>query len=85
MAAGVLQAARQLAVKAPEDLSLVGFDDFQIASRLWPTLTTIRTPTREIGRLAVERLIGREDEARDHQDRLPILVVRDSTAPPRES
>lgn len=60
MAAGVLQAARQLGVRVPEDLSLVGFDDFQIASRLWPTLTTIRTPTREIGRLAVERLIGRE-------------------------
>ena len=82
MAAGVLQAARQLSVRVPEDLSLVGFDDFQIASRLWPTLTTVRTPTREIGRIAVERLIGRDDEGRDPQSRLPILVVRESTAPP---
>jgi LacI family transcriptional regulator len=84
MAAGVLQAARQLGVRLPEDLSLVGFDDFQIASRLWPTLTTVRTPTREIGRIAVERLIGRDDDARDPQSRLPVLIVRESTAPPRK-
>ena len=82
MAAGVLQAARQLGIRVPEDLSLVGFDDFQIASRLWPTLTTVRTPTREIGRLAVDRLMGREDDSRDPKSRLPSLVVRESTAPP---
>jgi len=79
MAAGVLQAARELGVRVPEDLSLVGFDDFQIASRLWPTLTTVRTPTREIGRLAAERLMGRDDDARDPKGRLPMLVVRNST------
>jgi len=81
MAAGVLQAARQLGLSAPGDVSVVGFDDFQIASRVWPALTTIRTPTREIGRLAAERLIGGEVEARAEQDRLPALVVRDSTGP----
>jgi len=81
MAAGVLQAARQLRVRVPEDLSVVGFDDFEIARRLWPSLTTIRTPTREIGRLAVERLMGRGDEGRDLKDRLPLLVVRESTGP----
>jgi LacI family transcriptional regulator len=83
MAAGVLQAARQLGLSIPEDLSVVGFDDFQIASRIWPALTTIRTPTREIGRLAVERLLGLEDEERDPKGRLPALVVRDSTAAPK--
>jgi LacI family transcriptional regulator len=82
MAAGVLQAARQAGVRVPDELSVVGFDDFQIASRLWPTLTTIRTPTREIGRLAAERLMGRDDEGRDPKSRLPALVVRESTAPP---
>ena len=80
MAAGVLHAARQMDVRVPEDLSVVGFDDFQIASRLWPTLTTIRTPTREIGRLAAERLIGRKSES-NPQDRLPSLVVRQSSGP----
>jgi LacI family transcriptional regulator len=81
MAAGVLQAARQLGLSVPGDVSVVGFDDFQIASRVWPALTTIRTPTREIGRLAAERLIGGEVEARAEQDRLPSLVVRESTGP----
>lgn len=82
MAAGVLQAARQLDVRVPQDLSVVGFDDFQIASRLWPPLTSVRTPTREIGRLAVERLMGRDDPKRAPEDRLPTLVVRESTAAP---
>ena len=82
MAAGVLHAARELDVRVPEDLSVVGFDDFQIASRLWPTLTTVRTPTREIGRLAAERLIGRADDGgRDPKDRLPHLMVRQSSGP----
>jgi LacI family transcriptional regulator len=69
-------------VRVPQDLSVVGFDDFQIASRLWPTLTTVRTPTREIGRLAVERLMARDDPKRDPDSRLPTLVVRESTAAP---
>ena len=82
MAAGVLQAARQMQLKVPEDLSIVGFDDFQIASRLWPTLTTVRTPTREIGRLAATRLLGRnESEGRNPEDRLPALVIRESSGP----
>jgi LacI family transcriptional regulator len=81
MAAGVLQAARQSGVRVPEDLSVVGFDDFEIARRLWPSLTTIRTPTREIGRLAVERLMGLGDEGRDLKDRLPALVIRESSGP----
>ncbi len=83
MAAGVLHAARQAGLKVPGDLSVVGFDDFQIASRVWPALTTIRAPTREIGRWAAERLLGLgEDEKRDPDWRLPSLVVRDSTARP---
>ena len=81
MAAGVLQAARQAGLSVPDDLSVVGFDDFQIASRIWPALTTVRTPTREIGRLAAEKLMGRRDEARDPKGRLPALVVRESSGP----
>jgi len=84
LALGILRALHEHGKRVPEDLSLVGFDDFQIASRLWPTLTTVRTPTREIGRLAVERLMGHDDDARDPQGRLPVLVVRESTAAPRQ-
>ena len=82
MAAGILQAARQMDVRVPEDLSVVGFDDFEIARRLWPSLTTVRTPTREIGRLAAERLMGLDEgDGRDEKDRLPSLVVRQSSGP----
>ena len=84
MAAGVLHAARRAGLSVPEDLSVVGFDDFQIASRVWPPLTTVRAPTREIGRLAAEKLIDQADQSpRDADDRLPSLVVRESTAAPK--
>lgn len=84
MAAGVLHAARKAGLEVPRDLSVIGFDDFQIASRVWPPLSTVRAPTREIGRIAAEKLIGQASEGRrDPADRLPSLVARDSTAPPK--
>ena len=82
MAAGVLQAARRAGLEVPRDLSVVGFDDFQIASRLWPPLTTVRTPTREIGRIAAEQLISGEIDNRNLDARLPVLVPRQSSGPP---
>ena len=87
MAAGVLHAIRRAGLRCPDDVSVVGFDDFQIASSVWPPLTTVRTPTREIGRMAAEKLIGMSDEDADDQPReaapttSPALVVRDSTGP----
>ncbi len=80
MAAGVLEAAWEHGLPTPERLSVVGFDDFEIAPRLRPALTTIHTPTREIARLAAERLLGLPGP----QGGLPgpTLVVRKSTAPP---
>jgi len=80
MAAGVLQAARALGVRVPDDLSVVGFDDFEIASRVSPGLTTVRAPTHEIGRWAAQRLIGREEPAQDNSRWLPVLICRQSTA-----
>jgi LacI family transcriptional regulator len=82
MAAGVLQSARKAGLMVPRDLTIVGFDDFQIAQAVWPPLTTIRTPTREIGRMAAEKLIGdARREARDPAGTEPVLVVRESSGP----
>ena len=84
MAAGVLHAARAEGLEVPEHLSVVGFDDYQIASRVWPPLTTIRQPTREIGRMAAEKLMGVEFQGSPESDAaqtLPTLVVRESTGP----
>ena len=85
MAAGVYQAAHRLGITIPQDLSVVGFDDNPIASRLWPPLTTIRLPIPLMARLAATPLIS-SNTAQSQQDSalvVPNLVIRNSTqAPP---
>ena len=82
MAVGVYQAARRAGFGVPEDLSIVGFDDTPMASRIWPPLTTVRLPIREMGKAAAALLIG---EGRAEHTSLvafqPEIVVRQSTAP----
>jgi len=82
MAAGALHAARELNLQVPAEVSIVGYDDFQIADRVWPPLTTIHTPTRRIGQMAAEKLMKREVVAPPPEAHLPALVVRRSTAAP---
>jgi DNA-binding LacI/PurR family transcriptional regulator len=88
-ALGVLQAADELDVAVPADLSVVGFDDGPAAALARPPLTTVAQPHEEKGRLAAEWLvkaIERGDTSRGRRRRaiLPTeLVVRESTAPPR--
>jgi LacI family transcriptional regulator len=57
-AAGVLIAAHELGISVPEQLSVVGVDDFPVAQRTWPPLTTVRQPMDEITRKALDILIG---------------------------
>lgn len=82
MAAGVYQVAREMGLSLPEDLSIVGFDDTPMSSRLWPPLTTVRWPILEMGRAAAGKLLsgGAAVETAAFE---PGLVVRASTAPPR--
>jgi LacI family transcriptional regulator len=72
-----------MGVKVPGDLSVAGFDDSNLATRIRPSLTTIRRPVREMARLATTKLIasidGREDEARVGIFLDPVLIIRDST------
>ena len=56
MAFGALRAAKARGVRVPDDLAIVGFDDFGLARAVEPALTTIRAPAREMGRLAAEFL-----------------------------
>ncbi|TAL31444.1 MAG: LacI family DNA-binding transcriptional regulator [Phenylobacterium sp.] len=81
MAAGVLTVAHRRGLSVPGDLSVAGFDDTALASQLWPPLTTVRQPTRELAYAAASLLFGAEDEV-VHR-RLPHeLVIRGSTAAP---
>lgn len=86
VAIGVLRALRELGLRVPEDVSVVGFDDIDVASYLAVPLTTVRMPRREIGRQATRMLIAAAEA-----DEVPApekvmleaeLVVRASTAPP---
>ena len=86
MAVGVYQAVRQAGLRVPDDLSIVGFDDSPIATRIWPMLTTVRLPIRYMGRMAVQLLISNHDPAAMEPPAatsvMPSLIVRGSTAAP---
>ena len=86
MAIGVMKAARDAGLDVPRDLSIVGFDDLPMASRVWPNLTTVRLPIRDMGRMAAEKLTaglrGLDPATLVQPEVDPSLVVRDSTAAP---
>lgn len=84
-AAGVIEAARARGLRIPEDLSLVGFDDTQVARFASPPLTTVRQPLREMGGVALRtalRIAAGEKLDSHHVELATELVVRRSTAPP---
>jgi LacI family transcriptional regulator len=88
MAAGVYKAALRKGLSIPDDLSVVGYDDSPLASQLWPALTTIRLPIRDLGRQAASMLLASEPPARGARPQAavavtPHLSVRDSCQPPR--
>lgn len=84
MASGVYGAAHELGLRIPEDLSIVGFDDAPIATRMWPAMTSVRLPVREMGRAAAEQLFAKpKDGAKvSTAEFTPALIERQSTAPP---
>ncbi len=79
MAAGVMQAMRVKGMSVPNDISIVGFDDFQIALNVWPRLTTVHSPTLDIGRLAAQHLLGMNNSHAPGPESTPWLVEREST------
>lgn len=59
MSMGTLLALRDLSLRIPTDVALVGFDDFEWTTLIEPPLTVVRQPVSEIGRRAGERLLAR--------------------------
>jgi LacI family transcriptional regulator len=85
MAVGVLRAARERQLEVPHDLSIMGFDDVELASITTPALTTIRQPLQGLGRMGVDVLYRLLQGQRLDATRIELsatLVVRQSTAPP---
>jgi len=58
LAVGALKAARELSLRVPDDLSITGFDDIELAQIADPALTTVHVPHREMGRRAAKLLIN---------------------------
>ena len=84
MAAGLIAAAHKSGLSVPEELSIAGFDDSVIATVVWPQLTTVRQPIKEMAAAAVNMVTKQcrgktKDEATVRK--LPIeLIMRESTA-----
>ncbi|WP_175715202.1 LacI family DNA-binding transcriptional regulator [Burkholderia ambifaria] len=88
MAIGAMQAAADLGLRVPADLSVVGMTDIQLAHQFRPALTTVRFPTSQIAARAIaltlDMIDGIEPAAAVHTIGAPELVVRESTGVVRD-
>lgn len=88
-ALSILNVIRELNLKVPDDVSIVGFDDSHLAKASEVKLTTIKHPKMELGETAANLIIQQiEQNAKDGKDHSvifePELIVRSSTAPRKE-
>jgi LacI family transcriptional regulator len=78
-AIGALEAVRELGLRVPEDLAVVGFDDIELAQHL--ELTTMRQPMYQIGAMALARImqrVDRSDSMPTVTSFVPELIIRQS-------
>lgn len=82
IAVRLVKTLKDTGCRIPEDISLTGFDDLEVASLCEPPLTTVRQPLEEIGRVAAEKLVQLvRGEISEVKEILPCeLIVRNSTA-----
>jgi len=82
---GAIRALMDHGLRVPGDVSVVGFDDVQLAAYHNPSLTTIRQPLQQMGIVAARILLQRIRGQATFPDAVPILpelVIRESTCPP---
>jgi DNA-binding LacI/PurR family transcriptional regulator len=85
-AIGAIRALHDAQLRVPEDISVVGFDDISQAAFQTPSLTTIRQPLAEMGRLAAHTLLERirtRDAVALESPVTPELIIRESSGPAR--
>jgi LacI family transcriptional regulator len=88
MAAAAVSVAHRRHLDVPRDLTVVGFDDTTVATTLWPPLTTVRQPVRQMAAVALDRLMrvlrSAQPSAEASADYVlgHTLIERESTAPP---
>jgi len=85
MALGAMRALHELGRDVPADVSIVGFDDMDVAASFWPPLTTVRQDFAAVGRLSIQKLLAKVSDPVAANDTTIVpteLVVRASTALP---
>jgi len=84
LALGLMKAFKERHIAVPERVSIVGFDDIPEARFLDPALTTLRPDFDQLGKLAVNLLLGSisQSETVDNKNLYPELIIRNSTATP---
>jgi len=86
MALGAFAAIQEIELRCPEEISLLGFDDFYWATLLRPKMTVVSQPAREMGMMAARMLID-QIEGRPSVPSPTLLatklIVRDSCCPPQ--
>jgi LacI family transcriptional regulator len=83
MAAGVMLALHRARLEIPAEMSVTGFDDTPMSEIVWPPLTTIRQPIKELTERAVHLLVESQSKGSVRNDALPFeLIIRESTSPP---
>jgi LacI family transcriptional regulator len=86
IAVGAMDAIKHAGLDVPGDISVVGFDDINVAAEVNPPLTTIRVPKKTLGIIAARRLVEIVKKKEFTQGKILVptgLVLRNSTAAPR--
>ena len=81
LAVGALAAARDMRLRVPEDISLAGFDDIEVAAYCNPPLTTVNVPAYEIGQIAFKILLNMINDKSRHVEQYCLdtsVIVRGS-------
>lgn len=85
MAAGAMLALHRARLEIPTSISVTGFDDTPMSEIVWPPLTTIRQPIKDLTERAVHLLVTNQPNDSINYDVLPIeLIIRESTSRPQE-
>lgn len=83
MAIGAMIACRRSGLRIPEDISIVGFDDTPLSSHVWPSLTTVHWPIKQMAFNAARKIIGPAGDPAEREWLLPsTLMERGSVVPP---
>lgn len=82
MAVGMLSALRDMSVSVPHEIALAGFDDIPMARYLSPALTTVHVSIRELGAMAIQKLLNVLRQKNDHEQ---VHTLLSTTLAIRES